>query len=163
MLTRICLAAIFGLVVVTSLNATSGNAAAVGIPAVAGAKRVTDGSQIGPNKFKPAMCANLTLTHLLVVDGASGYANNSAPTLIIGDGSQDQILSGGKSHDCIVAGGAGTWIRNTLEGDHGHDVLIGGKYAINAYDGGKGSDTCYYRSSDPVPASEDCEFRALMP
>jgi len=136
-------------------------AASVSIPTMAGAKRVVDSTQIGANKFKPSMCAGITLTSMIVVTGASGTGTN-AGELIIGNGSRDQTLNGSGGNDCIIASGAGTWIDNTLSGGAGNDVLIGGKYADNAFSGGNNTDTCYYRSSDN-PANNACETLIYMP
>ena len=130
---------------------------------MAGATRITDGSQIGPNKFKPAQCAGITLTNLVVVSGASGSGPNSQRNLVIGNGSQSQTLAGGSQSDCIVAGGASTGITNLLVGNGGADVFVGGRHATNSYFGGLGPDTCYYRPSDAVPSAAQCETRILLP
>lgn len=137
-------------------------AASVSIPTMAGAKRVVDNTQIGANKFKPSMCAGITLTSMVVVTGASGTGTNSNE-LIIGNGSRDQTLNGGGGGDCIIASGASTSISNALSGGAGNDVLIGGKNAKNGYNGGGDTDTCYYRVNDTVPKNGDCETRTLMP
>ena len=162
-LIRYCAAAIVGLVVFASASATSGNAALVTSPSIAGAKRVTDATQIGANKFKPSQCAGLTLTTMVVVTGASGSASNGTNALVIGNGSRDQTLNGANGTDCVIAGGANTTINNSLTGGGGNDVLVGGKFADNTYNGNGGSDTCYYRANDAVPSSGNCETRTLLP
>ena len=136
-------------------------AASVTIPTMAGADRTLDATQIGANKFKPSMCAGLTLTRMVVVTTASG-TGNSSNELIIGNGSRDQTLNGGGGNDCIIAGGASSSIDNVLSGGQGTDVLIGGKYADNDFTGGGDSDTCYYRQNDS-PSASDCETRIYMP
>ncbi len=136
-------------------------AASVSIPTMAGAKRVVDSTQIGANKFKPAQCAGLTLTSMIVVTGASGTGTNAAE-LIIGNGSRNQTLAGGGGTDCIIASGASSSITNALDGGAGNDVLIGGKYANNSFNGGNNTDTCYYRQNDN-PASNACETLVYMP
>jgi Ca2+-binding RTX toxin-like protein len=164
MLLRICGVLLFVLVVVGGGTATYGSAATIALPTIAGAERITDASQVGANKFKPAQCASLTLTKLVVVTGASGSGTN-ANSLIIGNGSRSQTLTGGNGSDCIVAGGASTSINNSLNGGGGSgaDVLIGGKNATNTYNGGAGSDVCYYRSHDTVPTAGNCDTRILLP
>ncbi|MND04434.1 hypothetical protein D3C83_246970 [compost metagenome] len=52
---------------------------------------------------------------------------------------------------------------NTLSGNNGDDVLIGGRYASNTYIGGKSSDICYYRPSDATPSSKACEISSYLP
>lgn len=136
-------------------------AASVSIPTMAGAKRVVDSTQIGANKFKPTMCAGITLTSMIVVTGASGTGTN-ASELIIGNGSRDQTLNGGGGNDCIIASGASSLINNALSGGAGNDVLIGGRFANNAFNGGTNTDTCYYRPRD-TPAGGACETLVYMP
>ncbi len=136
-------------------------AASVSIPTMAGAKRVVDSTQIGANKFKPTMCAGITLTSIIVVTGASGTGTN-ASELIIGNGSRDQTLNGGGGNDCIIASGASSLIDNALSGGAGNDVLIGGRFANNAFTGGNHTDTCYYRQND-APAGNACETLVYMP
>ena len=137
-------------------------AASVTIPTMAGAKRVLDNTQIGANKFKPAQCAGVTLTSVIVVTGG-GATGTNANELMIGNGSRDQVLNGGAGNDCILGGGASSSIDNTLTGGNGNDVMIGGKFAKNTYNGGGNTDTCYYRSGDTVPSSGNCETRIAMP
>ena len=163
MIVRACAALLLGLVLVSAGTAAQGSAASVALPTnIAGTKQVTDSSQIGANKFKPAQCASLTLTALVVATGSSATSTNAA-SLIIGNGSQGQTLTGGNGADCIVAGGSNTGIANSLNGGGGNDVLVGGKNAFNSYNGGSGTDTCYYRSHDTVPSAGNCNTRILLP
>ena len=130
---------------------------------MAGATQVIDAGQVGPNKFKPAQCAGLTLTNLVAVTGAGSAGLNAHNNLVIGDGSESQMLSGGSLDDCVVAGGASIAIVNMLLGSGGTDIIIGGKYALNTYDGGTGSDVCYYRPNDTPPSGAQCETSISLP
>ena len=155
--------AVAALTVATSASAGAGQAALVGLPAIAGTARVTDSSQIGANKFKPAQCAGMTLTNLVVVTGGGGAGLNAHSNLIIGDGSHGQVLVGGSLSDCILADGASTADHNLLLGMGGDDVIVGGRWAKNTYAGNAGSDICYYRPNDAVPAPGGCEVSVLLP
>lgn len=78
------------------------------------------GSSIGAaptaNELKPAACAALNLTVIVVGGGAGGQA-----ALVLGTAGNDN-LTGGARDDCLV-GGAGD---DRLNGGPGTDVCIGG-------------------------------------
>lgn len=138
------------------------NAAFLDMPTgVSGATRIVNTAWITPNQLKPPECANQNVSLLLVVTGSSGTATNVG-TLVIGDGTVGQSLTGGKGADCIVAGGAPGMV-NALKGGGGSDVLVGGKYASQSYLGGSGSDYCYYRAADRVPKQQSCNVAVLLP
>ena len=91
-------------------------AAANAVPAT-NADRVQ--SAVAANDLKPAECAGITVTTLLVVSGVSIGTN--AGELIIGSAGIDD-LDGRAGTDCIV-GGAGA---DMIRGGGGTDVCIGG-------------------------------------
>lgn len=138
------------------------NAAVLEMPAVvSGATRTVNTAWISPNQLKPPQCASQNLSRLLVVTGTSGTATDVG-TLVIGEGTVGQNLTGGKAADCILAGGAPGTV-NALKGGGGGDVLVGGKYASQSYLGGSGSDYCYYRAADKVPNQQSCNVSVLLP
>ena len=74
------------------------------------------------NAIKPAACASLNLTAIVVCTSAGGNCNGSnASELILGSPSDDNIRSD-KGDDCILGGGGNDAIR----GEQGMDICIGG-------------------------------------
>jgi len=71
--------------------------------------------------LKPAECAGLSLSVLVIGSGSFGSASATANELLIGSAGTDRI-QGGHGDDCLV-GGAGN---DTLRGGTGTDVCIGG-------------------------------------
>jgi Ca2+-binding RTX toxin-like protein len=71
---------------------------------------------ITPDSLKPAACAGITLTTLVI--GSTGTGGND---LLLGTAAVD-VMSGGAGNDCILAG-AGS---DTIDGGAGTDVCIGG-------------------------------------
>jgi hypothetical protein len=79
-------------------------------------------SPIGPNSLKPAECAALTLTNIVVCPSGGGACNGTnAADLILGSPAIDDI-QGDKGNDCILGGGGD----DTIRGDQGTDVCDGG-------------------------------------
>jgi Ca2+-binding RTX toxin-like protein len=75
---------------------------------------------ISANTLKPAACASLNLTNIVVgsghIKGEKGVNN-----LIIGSAGNDNI-DGGDGDDCILAGGGD----DTINGGTGYNICIGG-------------------------------------
>ena len=86
--------------------------------------RLTDQSRpITPNDLKPAECAALDLTAILVCPAAGGNCNGTdASDLILGSPNNDNIWGGLPGNDCILGGGGDDFLR----GGPGTDVCIGG-------------------------------------
>lgn len=108
-----------GLMALIILSAVTAVAATNRVPAT----RATDQKQtVTANHLKPAACAGLNLTALLICPPAGGACNGTeASELILGSPLDDNIR-GDKGDDCIL-GGAGD---DTLRGDQGTDVCLGG-------------------------------------
>jgi Ca2+-binding RTX toxin-like protein len=107
-----------------SIFAASVSVAATGLAAVSHTTNV--------NELKPAECASLNLTNL-IINGNGGSGND----LIFGT-AEDNTLDGGGGNDCMV-GGDGV---DVLSGGDGDDVLLGGAGA-DELNGDAGTDTCY--------------------
>ena len=71
---------------------------------------------IGANNLKPASCASISLTTLVI--GVTGTSGND---LLLG-GSGVDVMNGGGGNDCILGGGG----NDTISGGTGTDVCIGG-------------------------------------
>ncbi len=124
------------LIVLIAVNAASAFAAANSVPS----SRLDDDSfPITANALKPAECAALNLTNIVVA--SNGTAGND---LILGTAGNDNIR-GSDGDDCIV-GGSGD---DRLDGQRGNDILLGqdgndrlrGSQDIDICDGGAGTDT----------------------
>ncbi|MBE9479372.1 MAG: hypothetical protein IMY80_05345 [Chloroflexi bacterium] len=124
------------LIVLIAVNVASAFAAANSVPA----SRLDDDSfPITANALKPAECAALNLTNIVVA--GNGTAGND---LILGTAGND-TLRGGDGDDCIV-GGSGD---DRLDGQRGNDILLGqdgndrlrGSQDTDICDGGAGTDT----------------------
>ena len=71
---------------------------------------------ITADALKPASCAGITLTTLVI--GVTGTAGDD---LLLGTANAD-TMNGGQGNDCILGGGGD----DTLKGGPGTDVCIGG-------------------------------------
>jgi Ca2+-binding RTX toxin-like protein len=91
-------------------------------------------SVINANALKPAECAGITLTHLVVI-GVNTPSGNSE--LIVGTPASETIVGAGGA-DCIL-GGSGD---DLLRGGGGIDILMGGP-GNDTLNGGGGADVCY--------------------
>ena len=98
-----------------AISMTIGDTAANGVPST---KADNQTQTIDANALKPAACAALNLTAVLV--GAGNLTGTNANELIIGDGTGNK-LNGGGGNDCII-GGAG---KDQFNGGPGTDVCIG--------------------------------------
>lgn len=109
----------FGLVVLVMASIGSAVAATNTVPS----SRLTDQRRaITANDLKPAACAGLNLSTILVCPSGGGACDGSdASELILGSPQVDDIKAG-KGDDCILGGGADDQFR----GDQGTDVCIGG-------------------------------------
>jgi hypothetical protein len=87
----------------------------------------------GIEDIKPAECAALTLTNLVV--GSGVITGTAGDDLIFGSGGADTI-TGGAGRDCIVGGGGD----DTIDGESGDDVLLGGPGADVCTGGGDAGD-----------------------
>ena len=77
---------------------------------------------VNANALKPAACASLNLTAIIICPAAGGYCSGTdASELILGSPLIDDI-QGGKGDDCILGGGGDDSIR----GEQDNDVCIGG-------------------------------------
>ena len=76
-------------------------------------------SPITPNDLKPAACAGISVT--VIVVGSGTFTGGAASELILGSAGVDTIR-GGTGNDCILGGGG----NDSLRGDGGTDVCIGG-------------------------------------
>jgi Ca2+-binding RTX toxin-like protein len=101
------LGAVLGLVTVSALAATN---------AVPATRAGNPTAAIGVNDLKPAACAGLTLTAIVV-----GTNGTDASELVLGSAA-GETLRGGKGDDCVLGGGG----NDTLRGEQGTDVCIGG-------------------------------------
>jgi len=102
---------------------------------VAGSRASLSQFAVTPNDLKPAQCAGIMVTNLIVGSGTVNGSN--ANDLILGGPTADSIAGGGGS-DCIVGGGG----NDNLRGDGGDDVILGGPGA-DTINGGAGYDVCY--------------------
>lgn len=112
--------AFLGLVVLILVSIGSAFAATNTVPP----SRLTDQKRtITVNDLKPAACASLNLTAIVVCPSAGGACNGTtANELILGSSSIDNI-QGDKGDDCILGGGGDD---PAIRGDQGTDVCIGG-------------------------------------
>jgi Ca2+-binding RTX toxin-like protein len=79
-------------------------------------------SAINANALKPAACAALNLTRIVVCPAAGGSCSGtSASELILGSAFADTISAGG-GNDCVVGGGG----NDAINGGAGTDVCLGG-------------------------------------
>ena len=106
----LALALVAAAVLVTALTATNT------VPATS-LGRTTQ--PITANALKPAACAALNLTAVVV--GSGTWSGGSASELILGGAGIDTIRGGGGGA-CILGGGG----NDSLRGDGGTDVCIGG-------------------------------------
>jgi Ca2+-binding RTX toxin-like protein len=91
---------------------------------------------VSAEEIKPAACAGITLTAVLICP--PNCTGTNANELILGSAAADSLRGGG-GDDCIL-GGDGD---DTLRGDAGNDICIGGN----------GTDTF------PPPGNPTCETR----
>ena len=119
-----------------AVSAASAFAAANSVPAT----RLDDDSlPITANNLKPAECAALNLTNIVVA--GNGTAGND---LILGTAGNDNLRGLG-GDDCIVGGDG----NDRLRGNRGNDILLGGAgndrlrggQNTDVCDGGSGTDT----------------------
>ena len=103
----VCLAVL--LVAGTGRVVTAGN----GVPATRAGKSSV---AISANTLKPASCAALTLTKLVV-----GVTGTSGADLLVGTAGADTMKGAGGT-DCILGGGG----NDSINGGAGVDVCIGG-------------------------------------
>ena len=124
------------LITLITVNAASAFAAANSVPA----SRLDDDSfSITANDLKPAECAALNLTSIVVA--GNGTAGND---LILGTAGNDN-LRGSDGDDCIVGGGGD----DSLDGQKDNDILLGqdgndslrGSQDTDICDGGAGTDS----------------------
>ena len=124
------------LIALITVNAASAFAAANSVPA----SRLDDDSfSITANDLKPAECAALNLTSIVVA--GNGTAGND---LILGTAGNDN-LRGSDGDDCIVGGGGD----DSLDGQKDNDILLGqdgndslrGSQDTDICDGGAGTDS----------------------
>jgi len=74
---------------------------------------------ISANTLKPAACATLNLTNIVV--GSGHVKGTNGNDLIIGSAGNDNI-DGGNGDDCILGGGGD----DDISGGNGYNVCIGG-------------------------------------
>ncbi len=124
------------LIALIAVNAASAFAAANSVPAT----RLDDDTlPITANNLKPAECAALNLTTIVVA--GNGTAGND---LILGTAGND-TMRGSDGDDCIVGGGGD----DTLDGQKGNDIVLGqdgndslkGSQDTDICDGGAGTDS----------------------
>ena len=111
-------AAAAALLAAVALLAVVAQTASLGVPKTRAGKSTMSA---GPDVIKPAECAGLSLSVLVIGSGSFGSASATANELLIGSAGTDRI-QGGHGNDCLV-GGAGN---DTLRGGTGTDVCIGG-------------------------------------
>jgi Ca2+-binding RTX toxin-like protein len=92
---------------------------------------------ITANSLKPAACAALNLTSVVIATSGGNITGGAGSSLILGSPQGDRIRGQG-GDDCILGGGGD----DELRGQNGDDVLIGGPGA-SELDGGNGTDQCY--------------------
>lgn len=98
-----------------------------GISAIAAANTVpptnlgTWRAGIGINNFKPAACAGLNLTTMIVGDGHGAIKGTAGNDLIFGTSGRDNI-DASDGDDCII-GGAGN---DKIDGGTGNNICIRG-------------------------------------
>jgi len=73
------------------------------------------------NAIKPASCAALNLTAIVICPGGGTCNGTGANELLLGTASAETIRGRG-GRDCIVGGGG----NDTLTGNNGGDICIGG-------------------------------------
>ena len=124
------------LIALIAVNVASAFAAANSVPA----SRLDDDSfAITANDLKPAECAALNLTNIVVA--GNGTAGND---LILGTAGND-TMRGSDGDDCIVGGGGD----DTLDGQKDNDIVLGqdgndslkGSQGTDICDGGAGTDS----------------------
>ena len=128
-------AGFFSIALIT-LSAASAFAAANSVP---GTRLDDDTLPISANAIKPAKCAALNLTNIVVA--GNGTAGND---LILGTAGNDN-LRGSDGDDCIVGGGGD----DSLDGQKDNDILLGqdgndslrGSQDTDICDGGAGTDS----------------------
>jgi hypothetical protein len=132
---------LLGLILLVVLGVITASAAANIVPVTwLGATNLP----ITANDLKPAACAALNLTNLVVGSGTFNGSNGN--DLILGSPGADTI-NGRQGGDCILGGGG----NDILRGHVGNDVLLGGPgndilYGNQGNDtliGGEGYDICY--------------------
>ena len=124
------------LIVLIAFNVASAFAAANSVPA---SRLDHDNFPITANALKPAECAALNLTNIVVA--GNGTAGND---LILGTAGNDS-LRGSDGDDCIVGGGGD----DSLDGQKGNDIVLGqdgndslkGSQDTDICDGGAGTDS----------------------
>ena len=126
------------LIALIAVSTASAFAAANSVPAT----RLDDDTlSVSANAIKPAECAGLNLTNIVVTTNGSGTAGND---LILGSAGNDSIR-GDDGDDCIVGGGGD----DTLQAQKGNDIVLGqdgndslrGNQDTDICDGGPGTDT----------------------
>jgi len=101
---------------------------------VSGSKADYISVAIDANALKPAECASINLTRIVVI---GSNTPNGSSELILGTPGNDTINGAGGS-DCILGGGG----NDNLKGGAGVDILMGGP-GNDAINGGGGADICY--------------------
>jgi Ca2+-binding RTX toxin-like protein len=110
--------AILGLFVLILAGMISAVAATNTVPQTRLASR---SAAITANTLKPAQCAAITLTSL-VVCSATGTCYGTGNADLILDTSAGHTINGSGGNDCILGGGG----NDTINGGAGTDVCIGG-------------------------------------
>ncbi len=110
---------VFGFILLVFASAVTAVAASNTVPS----SRLADKrSTIDANALKPAQCAALDLTSIIVCPSTGGTCDGTnASELILGSSLADTIR-GRQGDDCILGGGGADAIR----GNNGTDVCIGG-------------------------------------
>ena len=103
-------------VLTLAVSVTTGETAANGVP---GTKADNETQAITAETLKPAACAGITLTAILI--GPGSLTGTAANELIISDGTVNNKLNGGGGNDCIIGSSA----KNQFTGGTGTDVCIG--------------------------------------
>jgi Ca2+-binding RTX toxin-like protein len=109
---QVLVAALVPTVLALALATTAWSASST----VPGSKASRIVQSIGVNDLKPAACAGITLSTLVV-----GVNGTSSDDLLLGTAGID-IMNGGAGNDCILGGGGA----DTIAGGTGTDVCIGG-------------------------------------
>ena len=110
--------ALFGLVLLLLTSVVSAVATSNTVPP----SRVGRTTQaINANTLKPAACAGITLT-TIVVCPATGACNGTAANELILGNSTAETINGKGGNDCILGGGGGN---DSITGGNGTNVCIG--------------------------------------
>jgi Ca2+-binding RTX toxin-like protein len=115
MIRRLLWLALYAVVIICLASVGSSLAAGNAVPASRAGLSI---SAINANALKPAACASLNLTGIVV--GSSSFSGSGGNDLILGGSAADTIRGGG-GIDCILGGGGD----DNITGNNG-SVCIGG-------------------------------------